>query len=88
MPLFRAGFAVAAMLIGAIAAFLGVILTASALQTGAISLSYGNGAAAVSETITRAADAARYWQVLVALGIAPAILGSLAARWGWRSINR
>lgn len=88
MPLFRAGLAVSAMLIGAIAAFLGVILTASALQTGAISLSYGNGDSAVSETITRAADAARYWQLLVALGLAPAILGALSAHWGWRAINR
>lgn len=87
MPMFRAGLAVAAMLIGAIAAFLGVILIASALQSGAISLSYGSGANAVSETVTRAGNASRYWQLVAALGIAPAIFGTLAARWGWRTIR-
>lgn len=87
MPMFRAGLAVAAMLIGAIAAFLGVILTASAIKNGAISLSYNSGDSIISETVTRAGDAVRYWQLVVALGVAPAILGALSARWGWRAIN-
>lgn len=84
MPMLRAGMAVAALLIGAIAAFLGVVVTASALRNGAISLTYG----AVSETVTLAADATRYWQFVVLLGIVPAVVGALAARWGWRAINR
>lgn len=88
MPMLRAGMAVAALFIGAIATFLGIVVTASALSTGAISLSYGGGDGAVSETIARAQDAARYWQFVVLLGVMPAILGALAARWGWRAINR
>lgn len=88
MPMLQAGMAVAALLIGAIATFLGVVVTASALTTGAISLSYGGGDGAVSETITRAGDAARYWQFVLLLGVAPAVLGALAARWAWRAINR
>ncbi|HPG89735.1 MAG TPA: hypothetical protein PLD46_08775 [Hyphomicrobium sp.] len=88
MPLFRAGMAVAAMLIGAIAAVLGIVLLWSALHSGSISLSYGSGANVVSETISQASDGMRYWQLVIALGLAPAMLGTFAAIWGWRAIRR
>ncbi len=88
MPMFRAGLAVAAMLIGGISAFLGTVVTLSALKTGSVSLSYGTGDGAVTETVTQAADAARYWLLVSGLGIGPAVLGALATLWGWRLINR
>jgi mannose/fructose/N-acetylgalactosamine-specific phosphotransferase system component IID len=88
MAMLRAGLAVAAMLIGAISVLLGVIVVLSALKTGAVQFSYGHGADAVSETVSRASDAARYWRLVTALGLAPAIVGALAARWGWRTIDR
>ena len=88
MGMLHAGLAVAAMFIGAIGAFLGVVILISALQSGSIHLSYGTGAGAVTETVSRTGEAARYWQYLIALGAAPAVFGSLAARWGWRAINR
>lgn len=88
MPMFRAGLAVAAMLLGAIAAFMGAVMIASALQTGTVSLSYNSGDSIISETVTRAGDTVRYWQLVAALGIAPVVLGVLAARWGWQTINR
>jgi mannose/fructose/N-acetylgalactosamine-specific phosphotransferase system component IID len=88
MAMLRAGLAVAAMFIGAIAALLGVIVVLSALNTGAVQFSYGHGADSVSETVSRATDAARYWRLVTALGFAPAVIGALAARWGWRTIDR
>jgi hypothetical protein len=88
MPMFRAGLAVAAMLIGGISAFLGMVVTLGALKTGSVSISYETGSGAVTETVTQAADAARYWLLVSGLGIVPAVLGSIAALWGWRSINR
>lgn len=88
MTMFRAVLAVAMMFIGAVSAFLGVVLLISALQSGSIQLSYGAGAEAVTETASRATDAARYWRLVGSLGVAPALLGTLAARWGWRAINR
>lgn len=87
MNMLRAGFAVGAMFIGAIGAFLGAVMLASALKSGSIALSYGTGSTAVSETITRAGDAARYWQYVMGLGVLPLAGGILAARWGWRTIN-
>ncbi len=87
MAMLRAGLAVAAMFIGGIAAFLGVVVALSALRSGSIQYSYGTGTEAVLETVTRAADAARYWQLFVTLCVVPAVLGTLAARWGWRAIN-
>ena len=88
MSMFRAGLAVAALLIGAIAAFLGTVIIFSALKSGSIQFSYGLGAAAVTETASRATDAAQYWRLVAELGLAPAIVGALAVGWGWRTINR
>ncbi len=87
MTLLKAGLAVAAILIGAIAAFLGGVLLLSALKTGAIQISYGTGAEALSETITLASDSARFWRLVAMLGVAPLGLGILAARWGWLRIR-
>jgi hypothetical protein len=88
MSMFRAACAAAAMFIGGIAAFLGVVLMISALKTGSIALTYSAGAQTISETASRVTDAARYWRLFVGLGVAPALLGLIAARWGWRAINR
>ncbi len=87
MPILRAGLAVAAMLIGGIAAFLGIIMLLSSLNSGSISMSYGTGDAAVSEVVTRAADAARYWKMIIGLGVLPLALGVAASMWGWRQIR-
>lgn len=87
MPMLRAGLAVAAMFIGAIAAFLGVVVAISALRSGSIQMSYGSGPDAVLDTVSRAADAVRYWKIFFALCVVPTVLGTLAARWGWRAIN-
>ena len=88
MSMLRAGLAVAALFIGAIAALLGTIIVFSALKTGSIQFSYGIGGGAVTESASRATDAAQYWRLVAGLGLAPAIVGALAVGWGWRTINR
>ncbi|MGL4397602.1 MAG: hypothetical protein ACRCS9_13760 [Hyphomicrobium sp.] len=87
MTLFRAGIAVAGVLIGAIAAFLGFVVTLSSLRTGSLSLSYGSGATAVSETILQASDPSRFWQLVILMGVVPLVLGVIAARWGYRRLK-
>jgi mannose/fructose/N-acetylgalactosamine-specific phosphotransferase system component IID len=87
MDMLRAGLAVSAMFIGAISAFLGAVMLLSALKSGSVQFSYGHGTSAVSDTVTLATDAARYWKFVVGLGVLPVIVGVLAARWGWRAIN-
>ena len=88
MGMLRAGLAVAALFIGAIAAFLGTVIVFSALKSGSIQFSYGIGVGAVTETGSRAVDTAHYWRLVAGLGLAPAIVGALTARWGWHAINR
>ncbi|MBK9079399.1 MAG: hypothetical protein IPL91_09875 [Hyphomicrobium sp.] len=88
MPMFRAGLAVAAMLIGGIAAFLGIVVALSALKTGSVSLSYGVGDAAVTETVMQAVDASRYWLLVGGLGSRPLCSARCRRNVGWRTISR
>ena len=88
MAMLRAGLAVAAILIGAVAVLLGALVTLSALRSGSIEMSHGLGTKAVAETVILATEAARFWQLVFALGIAPAVIGAAAAWWGWRTIDR
>jgi hypothetical protein len=88
MTMFKAGFAVALAAIGAIAALLGAAITVGALRTGEIGLSYGAGASAVTDTATRAANPEHFWRLLMGFGVAPLVLGLIAAVWGWRTLQR
>lgn len=88
MTMFRAGMAVALVFIGGIAAFLGAVVLGSALSTGTLTLSYGAGARATTEVLSRAADPSRFIQMTLLLGAGPVVLGGLAAWWGWRTLKR
>ena len=88
MSMFRAGLAAAAVFIGAISALLGVVMLVSALGSGSIAMSYGAGASAVAETVSRDGDPARFWWLVAALGIGPFVLGTAAAIWGNRQLRR
>lgn len=88
MTMFKAGFAVALTVIGAIAALLGAAITVGGLRTGEIGLSYGVGATAVADTVTRAANPDHFWRLLMGFGAAPLVLGAVAALWGWRTLKR
>lgn len=88
MTMFRAGLAVAGVIIGAIAALLGLVMLVSALKSGVIDMSYGSGANTVSQSVSRAGDPGRFWQFVAALGVAPLVLGTAAAMWGNRQLRR
>lgn len=88
MTMFRAGMAVAVVFIGGIAAFLGAVVLSSALSTGTLTMTYGAGARATTEMLTRADDPSRFMQMTVLLGVAPLVFGALAAWWGWRTLKR
>ncbi len=88
MPMLKAGLAVGAIVIGAIATFMGFTLIVTALTGDEITYTYGPPGEVVKETITRAADAARYWQLVGLLGVLPIVLGLIGVRWGWNTIRR
>lgn len=85
MALFKAAMAVAAILIGTIAAGLGALVTVSALSNGAIHLIFG--AAETTEIVTRAASPAEFYKLVAAFGVAPFVTGVLAVFLGWRWIS-
>ncbi len=88
MQFLKAGLAVGAIIFGAAAVLLGFVLALAALRTGAVTISYLDAERMIKETVTRASDAARYWRLVVGLGIAPMLIGGAALAWGWRRIRR
>ena len=78
MPLMRVIFLAGVAFLGAVALFLGAVVMLTSWQSGAISLSYAEAGKGMTETVTRAADAARFWRLYGALGIAPVLLGAAA----------
>lgn len=87
MTIFRAGMAVVCVFIGGIAALLGAVVLISGLSSGTLSLSWGVGAAAASQVVTRASDPQHFAMLLGLLGGGPLVLGALAAWWGWRTLR-
>lgn len=88
MNMLKAGLAVAALLIGAMAVLTGGVVMLSALKEGRIDISYGTGAAAQNEMVMRnSADSMRFWTLFAALGGLPVLGGIFLMRWGWRTIN-
>lgn len=83
----RVAMYVAAVFIGAILAFLGIIVVLSALKSGELTLVYGGNTGTKTDVISRAADESRFWQLLILVGGIPAIGGLIATRWGWRKLN-
>jgi hypothetical protein len=77
-------FGVSAFL-AAVAIFIGAVTMLTALQSGAIMLSYTSDGRVVAETITRAADAGRFWRLFAAMGALPAVLGAAAL---WYAIRK
>ena len=88
MSMFKAGIALALIIIGGLAALLGTAVSIGAIKTGVIELSYGAGADAVAQTVTQAAEPERFWRFVMGFGLTPLVLGAIAAFWGWRTLQR
>ncbi len=88
MSMFKAGLAVGAIVIGGIAALMGITLLITALGADEITYTYGQAGELVKQTVTRTGDAARYWQLVGLLGVLPVVLGLVGLRWGWTTIKR
>ena len=88
MPLLRIVFLAGVVLLGAVGVFLGAIVMLTGWHAGAISLSYMQDGKAVSETVSRAADGARFWRLFLAMGAAPVVIGLAALIFGVRALRR
>ena len=72
----------------AVAVFMGVAVTISALVNGSISYSFGEGRDLVTKTATLAAEPGAFWQRLALIGFLPIVLGLAGLWWGRREIRR
>lgn len=85
MEVFKPFFLFAVAFLAAVAIFIGTVVMLTSLQNGAISWSYGSGAKAMAETVTRAADGARFWRLFATLGALPAVIGAAVM---WFSVSK
>ena len=88
MPLFRMALLGGVVFLGAVGVFLGVVVMLTSWQNGAITWSYTDAGRDVTQTVTRAADAARYWRLYGTMGVLPAVLGAAAVLFGLRALRR
>jgi hypothetical protein len=76
------------LLFGAVAVFLGAVTGYAALQSGELTVVFGQGGRAVSSTVTRLIDPDAFWRSF-ALAAALPVLGGIAAVWyGRRGLGR
>jgi hypothetical protein len=88
MPLVRLIVPLGLVVLGAVAAYMGLVVLATSLGTGEISIGSGKAGETVVRTTRRAEDAGGYWLRVAGLGLAPAALGIACAIFGWRRLGR
>ncbi len=88
MQIFGLIFLAGAALLGGVAVFLGVVVLITSGTSGAISWSYAVEGRTIAETVTRAADPGRFWQLYGLLGALPAVAGAVAVWLGVRGLRR
>jgi hypothetical protein len=87
MSFFKILFLAAIAFIAAVAVFLGFVMIVTSLQNGSIMMSYMSSGSSVSETVTRAGDPARFWKLVLTIGVLPLVLGALTLRFAVRKLR-
>ena len=85
MGMFKLLFFLALAFLAAVGMFIGAVTLITSLQHGAISLSYVVAGKPVEETVSRAADNARFWRLMLSLAGLPLALGATAL---WYSVRK
>lgn len=88
MPMSRILILAALIFLSAVAVFMGLSVTVSALVNGSITYSFGTGADLVTRTATRAGEPDAFWSRLAVLGLLPIALGAVGIWWGQRVMRR
>ena len=88
MPLMRVALLGGVVFLGAVGLFLGGVVMLTSWQNGAITLSWTDAGRDVTQTVTRAGDAARFWRLYGTMGLAPAVLGAAAMIFGIGALRR
>lgn len=85
MALFKIVFFAALALFAGVGIFIGGVTMLTSLQNSMISMTYTSNGKAMAETVTRAADSARFWRLFLTLGALPVVLGAVAM---WYAIRK
>lgn len=85
MGIFKLAVLVVITFFSAIAIFLGAVMMITGLQNGAVTISYTQSGKSITDTVTRAGDAARFWQLMGTMGALPFVVGAAAM---WYSVRK
>jgi hypothetical protein len=80
MGMLKLGFLAGVAFLAAIAIYMGLMILLTSLKLGSITLDYNIGPQAITDTVTRAGEPGRFWQLLMAMGVLP-LVGGAAAMW-------
>jgi hypothetical protein len=85
MGLFKPLFFFVLAFFAVVALFIGAITLLTSLQNGAISVSYTMNGRVIDETVSRAAESARFWRYLGLWAGLPLVIGAGAL---WYSVRK
>jgi hypothetical protein len=88
MPILKLAFYAGLVLFGAVGMYICAVFFLTSGFGGPISISYPQNGRVINETITRAGDASRHFQMQMLMGYGPGLLGALALWFGLRWFKR
>lgn len=87
MPFVRLMIPVGLLVFGAVALFMGAVVSVTALRNGSIAVSYRTSSGPMVHSARRETDPAEYWRLLGLAGGLPLLLGGLSI-WSGRRMLR
>jgi hypothetical protein len=87
MPMLKMAVAIAFIVFGAVAIFMGLFVTIGAMSAGEIAYSAGEGAAKVITRYRQADAPDDFWRAVGLLGVLPLVLGGLGIWFGRRQFR-
>ncbi len=88
MAMLRLAMMIMCVFLGGIGVLIGGAITAGMLSSGEVSYTVPIAGRTVAKSVNRASEPTEFWQTFALIGLLPMLLGSAAARYGWRALTR
>lgn len=88
MSIFKMVFLAALAFFAGVAIFIGAVLLITSLQNGAVIMSYTEAGRPLVKTFSRATDPNGFWRLLLAMGVAPVVIGAGVLWYAVRNLRK